>query len=799
MHIFVEFAFQILVDQLKGRSVNVETENENCLFFYFKLILDLFFLIVIEEENSPVLNDNPTQAKEFIPLLEQFVPILLEALKKKYDKITALSLRLIFYLFKWPLESLNSRLSELFDLLFVVLNDYASLGQSGNRPTIIELHLNLFKCFTHLLRSSPIISSLNTDRLQLLLNYVETDILDQQKQTTAFNLIKAIINMKIDDEKITNIIEYLSEKAITSLSTNIRSQCRQTILLYLINHPQGMRNYEYWMEFFLNQTEYEIVDGRLSALEEANDRYAMLVFLKLAARLQNEDNEQCLQFIVICLRKLFTSITESLFIDLHSAATDWLSARKPSIRVLAWRLFTQFVLSNSSHFTKHLLLKIVRKTFEEFCIEPNKFSSPDVSLDCKLSLCEFLNAVAENNPEELFNGIFEFDDQLDETKKFKKTLRKRKLKRIEKGEESENSNIPQHNFGNFIENLEFCLLSVKQRNEQQQTYESLKLSICAATFLNTWIGHLNIREKLINLLNKRTNTDENNKDGSKLYSFCICLVLLLENGRRRGRKDEELRNEDEEEKLQEEEGEEDEEKLIKNEEENFEEENLVEETCEENKIQLNRENTKEERREFWNDTLADLAIRLLTHFMLALDISKQFEILCRRLSRICWIEAIKETGKTKKRLCIFKMMGVLVLKCDSNSERFGHLVNNFLPLLYREMSDSLRISEEKNKNEDLQMLASEVGNFFRKQLGDREYSTQLAKCQREKDERKQKRREQAKAMLILNPSTAITIKQKRHLRKRTTKMRKMDEIKPYRAFKRRRREEALQRIRSEEV
>lgn len=50
--------------------------------------------------------------------------------------------------------------------------------------------------------------------------------------------------------------------------------------------------------------------------------------------------------------------------------------------------------------------------------------------------------------------------------------------------------------------MEFCLLSIKQQNEQQ-TSESLKLSICAATFLNTWIGHLNIRERLINLLNKR--------------------------------------------------------------------------------------------------------------------------------------------------------------------------------------------------------------------------------------------------------------------------------------------------------
>jgi len=75
-----------------------------------------------------------------------------------------------------------------------------------------------------------------------------------------------------------------------------------------------------------------------------------------------------------------------------------------------------------------------------------------VSLDCKLSFCELLQAIAENNPEELFNGIFEFDDQLDEAKKFKKTLRKRKLKGIKKDEGSENLNIPQHNFVNFIGN-----------------------------------------------------------------------------------------------------------------------------------------------------------------------------------------------------------------------------------------------------------------------------------------------------------------------------------------------------------
>jgi uncharacterized protein YktA (UPF0223 family) len=38
--------------------------------------------------------------------------------------------------------------------------------------------------------------------MELLMNYVETDILDSHKQATAFNLVKAIIGRKVDDEKV---------------------------------------------------------------------------------------------------------------------------------------------------------------------------------------------------------------------------------------------------------------------------------------------------------------------------------------------------------------------------------------------------------------------------------------------------------------------------------------------------------------------------------------------------------------------------------------------------------------------
>lgn len=44
--------------------------------------------------------------------------------------------------------------------------------------------------------------TLTPKRVQILLTYVETDILDTHKQATAFSLIKAIIGKKIQDEKV---------------------------------------------------------------------------------------------------------------------------------------------------------------------------------------------------------------------------------------------------------------------------------------------------------------------------------------------------------------------------------------------------------------------------------------------------------------------------------------------------------------------------------------------------------------------------------------------------------------------
>lgn len=80
-----------------------------------------------------------------------------------------------------------------------------------------------------------------------------------------------------------------------------------------------------------------------------------------------------------------------------------------------------------------------------------------------------------------------------------------------------------------------------------------------------------------------------------------------------------------------------------------------------------------------------------------------------------------------------------------------------------------------------------MGDVFKSKIDEREYSNRLANCQKMAHLRKETRKKEAKALAILNPAMEALRKQKRHDRKRFTKKRKLDELKPYRIAKRKRR------------
>jgi hypothetical protein len=113
-------------------------------------------------------------------------------------------------------------------------------------------------------------------RLQILLNHVESDLLDPHKQATAFILAKAIISRHVKSEKVDDLIKYLAELSITSPIEQTRIQARATIQIFFRSHPSGVENVERWLRFFLEQLDYEFVHGRLSALESIHALFRQL-------------------------------------------------------------------------------------------------------------------------------------------------------------------------------------------------------------------------------------------------------------------------------------------------------------------------------------------------------------------------------------------------------------------------------------------------------------------------------------------------------------------------------------------
>lgn len=138
------------------------------------------------------------------------------------------------------------------------------------------------------------------------------------------------------------VIQYLSELSITTVNAHTRTQCRQTVLLYISTHPAGKQKLESWLEFFANQTEYQFDGGRRSALEmlyalvdaSASDtsmrdqlnKSSLFLFAKLASRLVNDESEECQKYVALTLRKILANVNESSYNDAYVVAKDWLQA-----------------------------------------------------------------------------------------------------------------------------------------------------------------------------------------------------------------------------------------------------------------------------------------------------------------------------------------------------------------------------------------------------------------------------------------------------------------------------------------
>ncbi|KAL6734251.1 hypothetical protein Aduo_004811 [Ancylostoma duodenale] len=270
---------------------------------------------------------------DHVQRLDPFVSLVTQCLEFKYEKVISNALRCLNGMLHMSLPSVQSSLKAISERLFLLLSEYSVLGSAANKESVLALNQLLCKSFTQLIvmADNPFL----TDKhVSLLLSYVEIDVLDANRQATAFALIKALVRKKVEHSQITEVMKKLRELSITSSYPHIRTQCREVLCEFIGNHPCSDDPQKH-IEWFIAQLGYELEDGRLSAADMLNSLFSRLQptvlnsscffnVSKMGPMLFNEESVKCRKFIAAALNKLLASVSDSSRAEVFSACSDWL-------------------------------------------------------------------------------------------------------------------------------------------------------------------------------------------------------------------------------------------------------------------------------------------------------------------------------------------------------------------------------------------------------------------------------------------------------------------------------------------